>query len=190
MLAGLIAASTATADTGVVGVSPKVARPGERVDLKVGCGWCHGATSFSISLVRLANAPLDHPCRVKVKGRMENGVCSPTVARPPRKQPFVLLGNTSGGAPYAPAADPPGWKSDLRFAVPELVPGRYAFVIFTAWRGRAPGGGLIADTRPWQLLRILPSDAPVHSARGGAESTLWIVAGAATIALLLAAAFA
>ena len=140
LLAGLlIAASTASADTAVVGLSPKVARPGERVDLRVVCGACRRAdTSFPISLVPVAKAPPPHPCRVKLKGHMETGLCSPTAARPPSERPFVLLGSTSRGRRALPAGSwPPGSDSDLRFAVPEIEPGRYAFVIFCAECGRA-----------------------------------------------------
>jgi hypothetical protein len=191
LLAGLlIAAPRATADIGLMRVSPKVVTPGERVDLEVGCGWCRRAdTSFPISLVPLAKAPQLHPCRLKLKGGTENALCSPTAPRPPREHPFVFLGKTSDGRRALPRGSwPAGSKSHLRFAIPEIEPGRYAFVIFSAWRGRAPGGGLVIDTQPGKLLRVLPSEVPAHPAGGGVEATSWIVAGAGTIALLLAAA--
>ena len=191
LLAGLVAAPTATADIALMRVSPKVVRPGERVDLTVGCGACRRAdTSFPISLVPLAKAPQPRPCRLKLKGGTENALCSPTVPRPPRERPFVLLGRTSGGRRALPPGSwPAGSKSDLRFAVPEIESGRYAFVIFSAWRDRAPGGGLIVNTQPGKLLRILPSEPPpLSSAGGGADATWWILAGAGTIALLFAAA--
>jgi hypothetical protein len=191
LLAGLlIAASTASADTAVVGLSPKVARPGERVDLRVVCGACRRAdTSFPISLVPVAKAPPPHPCRVKLKGHMETGLCSPTAVRPPSERPFVLLGSTSRGRRALPAGSwPPGSNSDLRFAVPEIEPGRYAFVIFCAECGRRSRGSLIADTSlPGKLLRIQPSEASVRTAGGGADPTWWIVAGIGTVALVLAA---
>lgn len=186
-LVGLIATSTATADIGVVSVSPKVARPGEQVDVKVVCGFCRRAdASFPISLVPVAKVPPPHRCRVNLKGDMVDALCSPTAGRPPHQRPFDLLGSTSGGRASNPAGWPRGSISELRFAVPEIQPGRYAFVIFSARPGRRPGGSLIGDTLPGKLLRILPSEAPVRSAGGGAEATLWAV-GAGAVALLLAA---
>jgi hypothetical protein len=172
----------------VVGLSPKIARPGERVDLRVGCGACRRAdTSFPISLVPVAKAPGPHPCRLKLKGRMENGLCSPPAARPPRERPFVLLGSTSGGRRVLPRGSwPAGSDSHLRFTVPKIEPGVYAFVIFAVSR-RGPPGVLIADTGPGDLLRILPSETPVGSPGDGSDATWWIAAGIGAIALVLAA---
>jgi hypothetical protein len=187
-LAGLAGASTATADIGVVSVKPKIARPGERIDLEVGCGWCRKATSFPISLVPLAKAPQPHPCGVRFKGGAETALCSPTAPRPPRERPFVPLGCTRTSGALLPSADPPGWQSELRFSAPELAPGPYAFVIFTAACGQFRRGSLIVDTTPGKLLWIASRDTPVRSGVGGVDTRSWIVAGAGTIALLVAAA--
>jgi hypothetical protein len=90
LLAGLlIAASTATADTTVVGLSPKVARPGERVDLRIACGACPADATFPISLVPVAKAPRPYPCG-------DNALCIPTAPAPPRQPRFLFLGSTSG----------------------------------------------------------------------------------------------
>lgn len=175
----LIAASTATADTSVVGLSPKVARPGERVDLRIGCGACPADATFPISLVPVAKAPRPYPCS-------DNALCTPTAPAPPRQRPFVFLGSTSGARALAPTVQPPGSDSRLRFPVPQIEPGVYAFVIF-AVSGRGPPGSLIADTGPGHLLRILPSETPVGSAGDGSDATLWIVAGIGAIALVIAA---
>ena len=174
----LIAASTATADTAVVGLSPKVARPGDQVDLRIGCGACPADATFPISLVPLAKAPLPNPC--------DNAVCAPTAPTPPRQRPFVFLGSTSGARQLAPNVQPPGSDSRLRFPVPKIEPGTYAFVIFAVSR-RGPPGSLIADTGPGDLLRILPSETPAASAGDRSDATLWIVAGIGTISLVLAA---
>jgi hypothetical protein len=175
----LIAASTATADTTVVGLSPKVARPDERVDLRIACGACPADATFPISLVPVAKAPRPYPCR-------DNALCIPTAPAPPRQPPFSFLGSTSGARARAPAVQPPGSDSHLRFTVPTIEPGVYAFVIFAENR-RGPPGSLIADTGPGHLLRILPSETPVGSAGDGSDATLWIVAGIGTIALVLTA---
>jgi hypothetical protein len=169
-----ITATTATADIGVVGVTPKIARPGDQVELKVGCGRCPGDASFPISLVPSAKAPQPDRCRA-------NAICSPAAARPPDKRPAVLLGTTRA-EPLSEATS----RLDLTFAVPRIEPGVYAFVIFCASCVRGPSGSLIADTAPGSLLRVLPS-APESSSDGGTDATWWIVAGIATVALMLAA---
>lgn len=175
----LIAPSTATADTTVVGLSPKVARPGDQVDLRIACGACPADATFPISLVPIAKAPRPYLCR-------DNAVCTPTAPAPPRQRPLVFLGSTSGARALAPTVQPPGSDSRLRFPVPKIEPGVYAFVIFAVSR-RGPPGSLIADTGPGDLLRILPSETPAASAGDGCDATLWIVAGIGTIALVLAA---
>jgi hypothetical protein len=176
----LIAAPTASADTGVVGVSPKAARPGEQVTLTVGCGGCAADARFPVSLVPVANAPRPHSCH-------GNAVCIPSAGHPPKNDPFVFLGSTSGGTAFLPGADPPGLKADLRFTVPAAQPGRYAFVLFAALRGGPKGGYLIADTRPGQILRILPTAASSDSGDDGDDAIWWIVGGIAAIGLALAA---
>ena len=180
LLAGLlIAAPTATADTALVGLSPKVARPGERVDLRIACGACSADATFPISLVPVAKAPRPYPCRA-------NALCTPTAPAPPRQPPFLFLGSTSGARARAQAVQPPGSDSHLRLTVPKIEPGVYAFVIFAVSR-QGPPGALIADTGPGHLLRILPTETAVGSSGDGSDATLWIVAGIGTIALVLAA---
>jgi hypothetical protein len=173
----LIAASAARGDVGVVSVDPKAAGPGEGVNLTVGCGACSAEASFPVSLIPVKSAPRPHPCG-------ENALCNPTAAGPPRDGPFVFLGSTSGGRPLYSGADRVGSKSDLRFGVPELVPGGYAFVIFCASCVRGPRGSLLDDTRPGQLLRILPSEASSDSSAGG-DTNWWFVGGIAAIGLAI-----
>src|SRR5262249_14670520 len=154
----LSAVTTATADTAVVGLNPKVARPGERVNLRIACGNCDAGASFPVSLVPVANAPRPYPCH-------GNAVCSPTTAAAPRQRPFFFLGWTASGARPA-AVRPPVSNSHLRFTVPKTEPGTYAFVVLAINR-RGPSGTLIADTRPAYVLRVLPSDASADSAGDG-----------------------
>jgi hypothetical protein len=179
LLAGLvIGLPTAGADTTVVGVSPKAARPGERVDLQIACGACPADATFPISLVPVAKAPQPYPCR-------DNALCIQTAAAPPRQHPFVFLGGTSDPRARAPAVQPPGSDSHLRFTLPKVEPGVYAFVIFAVSRP-GPPGSLITSTAPGDVLRVLPSEAPVESTGGGSDGTLWIVACIGTLALVLA----
>src|SRR5262245_51057628 len=178
MAASLLSAVTmATADTGVVGLSPKVTRPGERVILRVACGNCDAGASFPISLVPVAKAPQPYPCHA-------NALCVRTAASPPRQRPYLFLGRTSGGKATAPAVQPAVSESHLRFTVPRIEPGVYAFVIFAVGR-QGPPGTLIADAGPGHLLRILRGETPAGSAGDGSNATLWIVAGIGAIALLV-----
>ena len=176
--AGLASAvSTAPADTGIVGLSPKVARPGDQVKLRIVCGYCGADATFPISLVPVAKA---HSLIADAMASAPR-----TAAAPPRQRPFLFLGNTSGARARAPAVQPPGSDSHLRFTVPRIEPGAYAFVIFAVSR-RGPPGILITDTRPGRLLRVLPGEAPAGFAGDGSDATLWIVAGIGAVALLLA----
>jgi hypothetical protein len=170
----LIAAPAATADIGVVRVNPKVASPGERVDLEVGCGGCHGGSSFPVSLIPVAKAPRLRPCN-------GDAVCLPDAARPLDGRSAVLLGATSAETRSGPVA-----KSDLNFAVPRIAAGRYAFVIFCEGCVSGPQGGLIADTRPGQLLQVVPGEASSGSG-GGGDATWWVLGGIGAIGLALAA---
>jgi LPXTG-motif cell wall-anchored protein len=79
--------------------------------------------------------------------------------------------------------DPSGLRLDFRFDVPPVQPGSYAFVLFSAFRGRRRGF-LIDDTRPGQLLRVLPSTAPSDTG-DGAGATWWIVGGIGAIGLAI-----
>lgn len=99
----------------------------------------------------------------------------------------MLLGSTRISGALSPGVDPPGSKSDLRFVVPNIEPGRYTFVIFCAECARGPRGSLIVDTSSGKLLRILPSEAAMRAGGRFRERFLWIVTGIGTIALVLAA---
>jgi hypothetical protein len=98
--------------------------------------------AFAISLVPLEQAPMPHPCG-------PNAVCSPEVKAPPGRAPYTYLGEAlaegrePGGAP----------RYGLDFAVPDLRPGLYAYVIYCDVCNRGQGGSLIADprSRPWRL---------------------------------------
>ena len=179
LLAAFIAAATAAADTAVVGLSPKVARPGDQVDLRIGRGACPADATFPISLVPVAKAPRPYPCR-------DNALCTPTAPAPPRQRPFVF----PAALAVQTSARPDGAATWFGLAPslyrPEIEPGVYAFAIFAVSR-QGPPGVLIADTGPGHLLRILPRETPVGSSGDGSDATLWIVAGIGTIALVLAA---
>jgi hypothetical protein len=179
LLGGLFLAAPAAADVGVVGVSPTVASPGQPIVLRVGCGFCSRPTGFPISLVPFAQAPRPRPCH-------ENALCSPRAAAPPRQDPFVFLGRTRGGRALLPGADPPGSESQLRFQVPNVQPGRYAFVIFVPGRGRDARGTLIAQTTR-NLLRVQPREAAGRPSENGSAPTVRVAAATGIVALVIAA---
>lgn len=180
VLVGLLLAAPSAADVGVVGLNPAVAKPGERVELRVGCGSCPPGASFPISLVPLAQAPRSHSCR-------RNVLCIPAATEPPHVRPFVLLGHTGGGDALFSTPHPVGSESHLRFLTPDVAPGRYAFVIFCATCYQGPRGGLIADTSDSaELLLVQPREAPIRSGADGSEATPWVAVAAGTVALVLA----
>lgn len=145
---GLLAPTPATADVGVTGLSPKVSRPGEQVDLQIACGFCSPGERFPISLVPLARAPEPFPCR-------RNALCTPAATAPPRRDPFAYLGLTGPGRALGA-----GTQSHLRFRLPDVEPGVYTFVIFCAGCYRGPRGSLIVDTTDsGGLLRVRRSPA-------------------------------
>jgi len=170
----LIVASTAGADTAVVGVSPRVATPGEQVDVRIACGACPADETFPVSLVPVGKAPKPRRCR-------GNQDCSVTAAEPPRKRPFLFLGETTRPRARAPEVRPPGSDSHLRFTVPAIEPGAYAFVIFAMSRRGGPGT-LITSTAPGDVLRVLPKEPAMDSAEDDSDAALWI-AGIATATL-------
>lgn len=176
----LLLAPSAAGDVAVTGLSPTVAMPGERIDLRVGCGSCTAGASFPISLVGVAQTPRSHPCG-------KNRVCAPVAAEPPREPPFKFLGHTRGGRALNPKARPPGSQSRLQVSLPSIEPGRYSFVIYCAECTPGPGGSLIADTSdPNEFLQVHRGGALVDPGGISANATRW-VAGATVIALLVAA---
>jgi hypothetical protein len=178
-LAGLLLpASSAASGVGLTGLSRTSASPGDRVVLRVGCGGpCPLKSTYPVSLVPVKEAPQPHRCTIrsqKLPRRLrENALCAPEAEGPPHRSPYVFLGRTSGATPLLPSVRPPGSKSHLRFRVPRVAPGRYAYVIFCAQCARGPRGSLITETglphkRPLhKLLLVRARNAPQSSAASG-----------------------
>jgi hypothetical protein len=161
------ATPSAGAAVGVESVSRHSASPGQAVTLTLGCGFCYppceGSPArntpcmlgtkrrpprrFPISMVPVSSVPEPFPCGPRA-------ICAPQTTRPPRRPPFVYLGEAvppadieegrEGGGPYIP-------RYRLRFEMPAVRPGRYAFVIFCEVCVRGEGGSLIAEPAngPW-----------------------------------------
>lgn len=167
--AALLPAASAQAAIGVESVSRSAGTPGTSITLDVGCGFCfppcvgppghrhpaghrRGACmlgskaqppkAFPISLVPVDRAPKPHRCGRKA-------VCPPSVASgPPTGPPYALLGRA-----MPPRRGSPHYY--LRFRIPELAPGVYAYVIYCGVCLPGKRGALITyPTAPEWRLRI------------------------------------
>jgi hypothetical protein len=166
----LLTASPADGDTGVVGVRPTGGAPGESVEVDAACGGpC--PPRLPISLVPLALAPTPQPCDAG------KAVCGPEAAEPPREPPYVFL----GWAKQDPASSAVAHYR-LRFRVPRVTAGVYAFVICNCPPGRR--GTLVVDTsQPENLLRVGAAQNPVASKGSGTDAP-WFIAAAAGVAAI------
>jgi hypothetical protein len=179
----LLAAEPAAGDVGVDGVDPPVGAPGEPVELSIGCGAClavsvaqgprHPPSAIPVSLVPVARTPKPP---------------SAPVAGPPRDRPFVFLGRAKPlfqMGELRRMREIPQYR--LRFRIPRVEPGAYAFVIYCDNCYRGARGSLIVDPTRY-LLHVRP-DSPVASAATGAGEGLWIAGGAALVLLTGGAVF-
>jgi hypothetical protein len=171
----LLSAAPANPAVGVEKTSRLAGVPGAKVDLTLACGFCfppctgppghrepspcmlgtHHAQppeSFAISLVPIAKAPKPHWCG-------PNALCSPTPKGAPRHAPYTYLGQAT---PPADGEGPSDGKNIPRylldFAIPDLAPGVYTYVIFCDACARGERGSLIASpsSRLWRL-RVVSS---------------------------------
>jgi LPXTG-motif cell wall-anchored protein len=172
----LLAASSAEGDIGVVGVHPKVSAPGQPVEVETACGGRCG-TQLPISLVPVARAPNPQPCIT----RGVKSLCSPEVAEPPRQPPYVFLGWARQDSRSSAVT-----RYRLRFRVPRVAPGPYAFV---ACNGCAQGhrGTLVVNTtQPGNLLQVRSEPNSVASQGPGSDAQ-WLIAAAAGVAVIAGA---
>jgi hypothetical protein len=177
---GLLAVAPAEADVGVAGVAPRAGAPGEPIEVSIGCGWCASSSiggrrrppaAFPVSLVPVARAPKPHPC----KGG--KALCGPFASRPPRHRPFAYLGKANPVFDLDhPPEDPRAANYRLRFRIPRVRPGPYAFVTYLGF-----SGGLAVD-RTRYLLHVR-RDSPVATAATGTGKGWWIAGGAALFLL-------
>lgn len=166
----LLTASPAGGDVGVTGVRPTAGAPGQSVEVDAACGGPCGSR-LPISLVPLARAPTPQQCR---EGTAE---CSPMAAEPPRAPPYVFLGWAKQNSASSAVA-----HYRLRFRVPSVTPGVYAFVICICVPGRR--GSLVVNTsEPGNLLRVRSEQDPVASKGSGTDAPWFIAAGAVVAAI-------
>jgi hypothetical protein len=190
-----LAAAGASAAVGVQGVSRHGGEPGTEVTLTLGCGFCYPPckgpkgdrhpegfdrgpcmlgtkaeppASFGVSLVPRSEAPEPHPCGPRA-------VCSPETPAPPRRDPYTLLGL---------AVPPPGGNNPehgdlprylLRFTIPELREGAYAYVIWCDACLGGKRGSLLSDpaSRLWRLAVRRPGDAAAGSSASPWSPRRW-----------------
>jgi hypothetical protein len=148
LAAVLAAAKPAAADVGVDSVSPHAAGPGDTVTLRIYCGGCTPGMSFPISLVPAAERPRPEPCG-------SHALCTPASSGAPTDPPFISLGRSDPASRHASRGC---CLSGLRFEVPEVEPGRYAFVIYCAACHAGPKGSMIGSDRPSDALRVTRGD--------------------------------
>lgn len=172
-LGWLLVAPSARGDVGITATSRGAGSAGDQVTVTLKCGFCfppcegprghrHPAgfdrgpcmpgskapppRSFAISLVPVEKAPSPRRCG-------PNAICSPQAGAPPSHEPFTFLGL---------AVPPPGGSNpehgdlprySLRFEIPHLDPGRYAYVVFCEVCIKGRGGSLLsaAGDRDWPL---------------------------------------
>jgi hypothetical protein len=160
LLGGAVRPVGAEADVGIERVSRRAGEPGQQVVLTVACGGCKAASivngpahpprDFPVLLVPSARVPRSGPC----PGDGER--CAPSSLGPPRGDPFVLLGKAKPTFRERDLARTPVPRYRLRFRIPEVEPGSYAFVLYCASCYRGPRGSLIAYRQdPGWRLRVL-----------------------------------
>jgi hypothetical protein len=210
----LLGVQPASGDIGVWSANPTSGRPGEPVELLIGCGGCvpgppdrpsryPGTARLPVSLLPFERSPYRRACR--------GGSCAFAAPSPPTRPPYLPLGRAVAlGAGKRTASRlgirPPGsvrragadavrdWLAStnrLRFRIPDAEPGLYAYVIYCASCRRGGAGTLIQDPpfsarEQGEFLRILPRGAAGARSGDAGGGLPWpIVAGGfAALALI------
>ena len=120
-----LTAPAAMADLGVEKASRSGGKPGESVELTLGCGACSAAgaqpiASFPISLVPVGEVPRPHRCGPKA-------LCPPRVRAVPQRPPFTYLGEARLRRGKEDRAI---LRYVLDFTIPRLPAGSYTYVIY------------------------------------------------------------
>jgi hypothetical protein len=114
-------------------------------------------------------------------------LCGPFAAGPPRHRPFTYLGKANPVFDLDhPPEDPRAANYRLRFRIPRVRPGPYAFVTYLGF-----SGGLAVDPTRYLLhVRRAGSAAPAATGTGaGAGKGWWFTGGAALFLLAGGAVF-
>jgi hypothetical protein len=180
----LVAPTTARADIGITGQSPRSATSGQSVKVEIGCGWPKGCPpGIPVSLIAAGKVPAPRPCGdLERKGLVpdlpKNAFCSPMTRRPPRRRPYVFLGR-------ATKAERTTYMQsyELRFQVPHLKPGSYAFVAYVPFRHPRGWGSLISSTPSRKAFLVRPEGKSINS-HGNDSPTHWLTAAAGIAAIL------
>jgi hypothetical protein len=167
----LLIAAGAAADIGIETVSRRSGSPGDEVTVRIGCGCfppCRGPRAepdrsgpcdpgskggppagIPIALLPIADLRARLGCRSR---SFCTAVPAPGL---PRDAPFVPIG--SARPVPAPAAGHPVPRYRLRFRVPPLKPGTYAYVLFNPGPGGSAGSLVTFPQSPAWRLRVEPS---------------------------------
>jgi hypothetical protein len=111
-------------------------------------------------------------------------LCGPFAAGPPRHRPFTYLGKANPVFDLDhPPANPRAAKYRLRFRIPTVGPGPYAFVIHLGFSGGR--GGLAVDAFRYLLhVRRADSAAPAATGTGTGTGKVWWITGGTALFLL------
>jgi hypothetical protein len=171
--AALALASSAKADVAVKRVSPADGVPGLVSDLWVFCGGCSPGLRLGVSLVPVEHAP------TRTWDAQLGAYTRPASLAPPRQSPYVFLGWTDASRGSALTE-----RRHLRFRIPNVEPGTYAFVIYCEPCTGGPRGSLIANTDDVdELLRIGGPPARISNA-GDSGREVWVLGTAAALVIL------
>jgi hypothetical protein len=182
----LITPARAPADIGITGQTPRSAFPGQTVEVDLGCGWPRGCPhAIPMSLIAAGKAPEPRSCgELERKGLgpdlPKNALCSPMTRRPPRRRPYVFLGRATKVEQTQYAE-----RYELRFQVPHLRPGSYAFVAFVPFRRPRGWGSLDSSVPSKKPLLVRPER---HSLGPDSSDSLssWLIVAAGVVAILAA----
>jgi len=155
--AALVAPAAAKADIGVDHVSPIIAGAGQTTTVTLYTGNLPLGASVPISLVPAVHAPGHRPFDIPMGGAPPGshkrviGVGNQLALRPPSRPPYVLLGSA------IVRADATGHGvASLRFIVPRLRRGTYAFVAFCSGCVAGRQGAVIAGMEREKQLLLVP----------------------------------
>jgi hypothetical protein len=137
VLALLSPVRAAEADIGIVGLSPKHARTGDRIRVTAAgyLGMTHQV--FTVILVPKARAPQPHSC---MSG---TAICTPSfLPARLRRPPFTPAGKITSWRQVGARGIRQG-RAVVTFRLPRIAPGRYVLGLFCPTCTRGPKGSLI-----------------------------------------------
>jgi hypothetical protein len=190
-------APAARADIGLESLHPASGKPGQKIDLSIGCGAClavsvvqgplHPPAALGVSLVpdpvakNMIEADIARRgCNSALDAKGFSGVGCDVGRGPPRERPFTFLGWAKPAFrerdlpalvdPKHPYRSP---KYRLSFRVPRVAPGSYGLTTYVGNWERGPRGRVLVDSYypapgPLRPVFRVRSAAPLGSSGGEA----------------------